>query len=603
MSTGSLKIQTSIVGGAVPLENVSYAIKNKNGEILHSGLTGENGESEVYSLETIQKFFSQNPNVRSQPYALYDVMLRKPGFRNVNKIDLQIFDGILTNLVINMQPLVSGEDDTGEDFVTPPQTVSLPTTSLGQVGTNIVVGELRDGTSPIILPSVVVPDYITVHLGTPSNTSAIDLRVKFIDYVKNVACSEIYPTWPQNSLITNINVIVTFALNRIYTEWYRARGFAYDITSSTTVDMAYVVNREIFQNVAELVDTFFNVYAYRQGFRNPYFTEFCNGTTATCNGLSQWGTVTDANNGLTPLQILRKYYPDDIDLTVAPSGVVQGSYPGVPLRLGSTGFSVSRIQQLLNRIRGNYPLIPAISVVDGVFNEETENAVKVFQKTFNLTNDGIVGISTWNKISQIFSAVTGLSELNGEGERIGLSPTPPTVVVKEGSRGADVTQLQFILDYIAQAYPDIDPPVIDSRFGESTKIAVESFQRRFGLTVDGIVGPTTWQKLYQVFKAVEDSIPSSVVPPIIPDVPDTTPPATTWPGEFFKLGSRGEDVRTIQSMLNNARKTYSAIPAVDEDGIFGPRTEEAVKVFQLFDGLDTDGIVGPKTWDALVELM
>ena len=353
--------------------------------------------------------------------------------------------------------------------------------------------------------------------------------------------------------------------------------------------MAYVRNREIYANISELVDGVFTVYAHRDSFRNPYFTEFCNGTTATCNGLSQWGTVTLANQGLSVLEILRYYYPNDLVLSNAPTGSVQNSYPGTPLRLGSSGVNVRRMQTFLNRIHRNYPLIPVINPVDGSFGRQTEQAVRVFQRTFNLTSDGVVGVSTWNKISQIYAAVTGLAELNAEGEFIGIGDTPPTSVLRQGSRGNDVLQLQYLLNYIAQFYPSVQTVTQDSVFGSVTANSVRSFQRLFGLSTDGVVGRATWNKLYQVYRTLQGDEPSGDTP--------------AWPGVYLRQGSTGSNVVTLQNLLNNARGIYVQIPYLTPDGIFGPNTTNAVRIFQREAGLTVDGVVGPATWNALTALL
>lgn len=262
-------------------------------------------------------------------------------------------------------------------------------------------------TEPYVSWQVVIPDPITVHLGAPGS-SASNVQVSFPDYVKNVASSEIYPTWPAVALTANIYAIITFALNRVYTEWYKARGYSFDITNSTAYDQYFVYGRPIYESISRIVDQIFNQYVRRQGQNAPYFTSFCNGTTATCQGLSQWGTVTLANQGLTPIQILRSYYPDDIEIveTNIITGIVN-SYPGVPLRTGSTGLDVQTIQTYLARIRRNYPAIPAITDEAGVFGDSTRAAVVKFQNVFNLAPDGIVGRSTWYKISSSTQPLPG----------------------------------------------------------------------------------------------------------------------------------------------------------------------------------------------------
>ncbi len=587
MGTGFLKITTTAGNGAEPVANASYIIKNKSGQILFSGMTDANGDSPTYTLEAPSEENSQSPSTGRSTYGLCDISIRQNDYQSIDKIDVQIYDGVTTVMAFNLEPYVEGQDDADQSFVTPPPGVTLPTTQYGQVGTD---GGFTPEQNGRVLSSVVVPDYITVHLGTPSSNAA-NIRVPFQDYIKNVVCSEIYPTWPTNALLANIAAIVTFALNRIYTEWYRSRGYNFDITNSTIYDMAYVRNREIYKNISELVDGVFTVYAHRDSFRNPYFTEFCNGTTATCNGLSQWGTVPLANQGLSVLEILRYYYPNDLVLSNAPTGSVQNSYPGSPLRLGASGIDVRRMQTFLNRIHRNYPLIPTIAPVDGNFGTQTQESVRVFQRTFNLTADGIVGVSTWNKISQIYAAVTGLAELNAEGEFIGIGNVPPTSILRQGSRGDDVLKLQFLLNYIAQFYSSVQTVTQDSVFGSVTANSVRSFQRQFGLSADGVVGQNTWNKLYQVYRTLQGDEG-------IDDGGNNNP----WPGVYLRQGSTGSNVVALQNLLNNARSTYAQIPYVTVDGIFGAGTDNAVRIFQRAAGLTVDGIVGPATWNALVVL-
>jgi peptidoglycan hydrolase-like protein with peptidoglycan-binding domain len=442
---------------------------------------------------------------------------------------------------------------------------------------------------------VFIPEYITVHLGTPTNSSARNITIKFIDYIKNVASSEIYPTWPTNSLIANIHCIVTFAINRVYTEWYRSRGFNFDITNSTAYDQYFVEGRNIFETISNITDSIFNVYARRFGFKNPYFTQYCNGTTSTCKGLSQWGTVDLAKAGKTPLEILHYYYPKDLEL-IATDNIqsIAASYPGVALRLGSNNENVRIMQNFLNRIRINYPLIPAISNPDGYFGPDTDAAVRAFQRTFNMTADGVIGKDTWNKILYIYVAVIRLAELDGEGIRIDIGKTPPTKVLSQGTSGEDVLQLQFILDAVAPYY-DLPPVVKEGKFGATTKNAVIEFQKAFKLTADGVVGASTWNKLYSVYRGVAETAPA---PPA-----EVVPPsgAPKYPGTALRLGSTGTDVRTMQSYLNAIRTVYGNIPQLTVDGSYGPATEAAVVAFQRQMLLSPDGVIGAVTWDKIVQ--
>ena len=261
-----------------------------------------------------------------------------------------------------------------------------------------------------------IPQQITVHLGPP-NSDAENVTVSFVDYVKNVASSEIYPTWDESALRANILAITSFALNRVYTEWYRSRGYNFDITNSTAYDQYFVNGRSIFENISRLADELFNDYLRRPGFVEPLAAKFCNGTTVTCEGLSQWGSENLAQQGLNSQEILRSYYGNVETVVNAPISGITSSYPGTPLRRGTSGPSVVTIQTELNRISQNYPAIPKISGVDGIFGAQTEAAVRKFQEIFNLSPDGIVGPATWYALVRIYVAVTSLAELRSQGQR------------------------------------------------------------------------------------------------------------------------------------------------------------------------------------------
>ena len=337
--------------------------------------------------------------------------------------------------------------------------------------------------------AVVVPEYITVHLGPP-DSNARNVTVPFVDYIKNVASSEIYPTWPESAIRANILAQISIALNRIYLEYYRSRGYDFDITNSTQYDQAFQYGRDYFSNISQIVDEIFNTYVVKQGTVQPYYTEYCDGINVTCPGLSQWGTVALANQGYSPYEILQYYYGDNIDLRRADIAPTFQTYPGYPLRLGDVENNVLEVQRWLNRIAQNYPSIPIIPNTDGSFGRTTENAVKQFQRIFNLTPDGIVGEATWYTIRRIYNAVKRLSELYSEGititEAERLFPYP----LRLGDRGQPVSIIQYYLKFLAQfnnTLPDIE---IDGIFGEGTENAVKTFQSEHGLTADGIVGVT-----------------------------------------------------------------------------------------------------------------
>lgn len=349
-----------------------------------------------------------------------------------------------------------------------------------------------------------VPQRITVHLGAPS-ASADNVTVSFSDYVKNVASSEIYPTWEESALRANILAIVSFALNRVYTEFYRSRGYDFDITSSTAYDQFFVRGRSFFSNVSRLVDELFNSYLRRPGFVEPLAAKFCNGTTVTCEGLSQWGSQALAQQGYNSTQILRSYYGDVEIVANAPVQDYVSSYPGTPLRRGSVGPNVVVIQTELNRISQNYPAIPKVSAVDGIFGAATENSVTAFQEIFNLTPDGVVGPATWYALVRLYTAVTSLSELRSQGQRfytIAWNKGRPLV---PGDRGIQVEHLQYMLRVLAAYISQIPSVAVDGIYGSASRSAVLAAQGYFSLPQTGTVDLTTWNEIYDQFAGIENA--------------------------------------------------------------------------------------------------
>ena len=347
-----------------------------------------------------------------------------------------------------------------------------------------------------------IPRNITVHLAGPS-TPAPNVTVPFIDYVKNVASSEIYPTWEESALTANILAIISFALNRVYTEFYRSQGYDFDITSSTAIDQKFINGRNYFDSVSRIVDTLFNDYLRRPGFVEPLAAKFCNGTTVTCEGLSQWGSQRLAQQGQNSVQILRNYYGDNIEIVRdAPLRGYTPSYPGTPLRPGSRGPNVVRAQVMLNRIGRNYPAIPKIPAVDGIFGPQTEAAVRKFQQIFGLSVDGIIGKATWYRLVRLYVGVNALSELESEGQTFYAVNWQDPGLLETGARGQQVRQLQFMLRVMAEYVDSIPSIQEDGIFGPRTREAVIAFQRFAGLTPDGIVGPATWKALYDRTSAI-----------------------------------------------------------------------------------------------------
>ena len=388
-----------------------------------------------------------------------------------------------------------------------------------------------------------IPQQITVHLGSP-NSDAENVTVSFSDYVKNVASSEIYPTWDESALRANILAIVSFALNRVYTEFYRSRGYDYDITNSTAFDQYFVKGRSFFDNVSRLVDELFNDYLRRPGFVEPLAAKFCNGTTVTCEGLSQWGSQYLAEQGYNSTEILENYYGDVEIVSNAPIQGITTSYPGTPLRRGTTGPSVVTIQTALNRISQSYPAIPKIPAVDGIFGSRTEAAVRKFQEVFNLAPDGIVGPSTWYALVRIFVAVTRLAELRSEGQRFYANSWATTDPIEQGDRGIKVEHLQYILSVLSAYIPEIPPLTIDGIFGNATRSAVIAAQRRFGLPQTGIVDFTTWDEIYDQFSGIENTtLRDDETFPYTEAIQGQTPPRNRYARTSTMTQFPGSDLR------------------------------------------------------------
>lgn len=436
-----------------------------------------------------------------------------------------------------------------------------------------------------------VPETITVHLGPP-DSEAENVTLPFLDYVANVASSEIFPTWPESAIRANMYAQVSFALNRIYTEYYRTRGYDFDITNSTAYDQYFVQGRDIFENIREIAGDLFNNYIRRMGSIEPLFAQYCNGTTVTCNGLSQWGTVELANQGYTPYEILTYYYGDNIELIRdAPIANMQ-SAPEVALRLGSANDDVRTVQIRLNRISSNFPSIPKIVQVDGIFGTDTEDAVRRFQEVFNLTPDGVVGKNTWYTIQNIYIGVKRLNDLNSEGISLEEVTQQYPGTLEVGSSGNAVYNLQYFISYVSQFYETIPAVAIDGVYGESTRAAVEAVQRTFGLPVDGVVGERTWNELYRAYTGIVNTIPLEYVEGF------TVP----YGGVPLRIGADSESVRLLQQYLNYIANTYPKIPQINPTGYFGPRTQEAVIAFQNLAGITPTGVVSATTWTAITEL-
>ena len=437
-----------------------------------------------------------------------------------------------------------------------------------------------------------VPQYITVHLGAP-DSDAPNVTVPFADYIKNVASSEIYPTWPENAIRANVYAQVSYTLNRIYTDYYRSRGYNFDITNSIANDQSYVNGRDIFENISRIVDELFNDYIVVGNSVEPYFAAYCDGRELRCEGLEQWGTVPLAEQGLTPYEILQRFYGNDINIVSnAPVGDRRETWDGRTLGFGDIGNSVQQIQIRLNRISKNYSGIPKIPLVNGIFDESTEEAVRAFQRAFNLAEDGLVGKSTWYSIQRIYSAVKRLNDLASEGITLQETTNLFNSFLSEGDTGSEVFELQYLLALVSEFNNEIPTISVDGIFGPGTRQALEAFQRVYGLNVTGETDINTWDRLYREYIGTLTSLPAGFFG-------STTLP---YQGRVLRLGVEGDDVRALQEYLNFISNTYTRIPKITVDGVFGGQTQAAVTVFKEIFGLDPTPIVSASTWDEITSV-
>ena len=578
MATGILRIQAFAARQSSPMEGVAITLTG-DGFTVHR-ITDAAGNAGDYPIPTPACALSLDENNTAQPYAVCSLTASKSGYRTVRIQGIQIFPGQVTLAQPEMIPATEDDrDPPNEPVVIPPHSLFS-----GKGGS----GPAPTVPCPRILDRVIIPKTITVHLGRPA-ASAQNVTVSFRNYIANVASSEVYPTWPEQALRANIHCQISLALNRIYTEWYPSKGYRFNITNSTSYDQYYVHGRTVFEVMTRLTDDIFNTYIRKTGTVNPYYAEYCDGKSVTCPGLKQWGTVTLAKQGKNALQILKHYYGSNIEIVRTHNiQSIPQSYPGSPLRQGSTGSAVFTLQRQLNRIAKDYPFLGQRKA-DGVFGPKMTATVKAFQKQFNLTADGVVGRSTWYKISYIYVSVKDLAELTSEGETASGTLSDGTwngTTLRQGSTGAAVEQLQFWLNTLAQYESALPSVAVDGIFGSGTAAAVRAFQRRYGLTVDGVVGRTTWKQLYDEFRSIQSD--------------NGTPNA--YPGTPLRKGASGQNVRLVQFWLKIARTVYASLHSLTVDGRFGASTEAAVRKFQSYFGLTSDGVVGRTTWNKLYEV-
>ncbi len=430
-----------------------------------------------------------------------------------------------------------------------------------------------------------IPSEITVHLGTPGS-DAPNVTVTFPDYVKNVASSEIYPTWEPSALRSNILAIISYAANRVYTEYYRSRGYNFDITNSTAYDQKFVNGRNFFDSVVTIVDEIFNSYLRRQGFVEPLSASFCNGTTVTCDGMSQWGSQNLALQGYNSVEILQAYYGDNVEIVVgAPVQDIIPSYPGTPIRKGDISEYVVVIQVSLNRISQNYPAIPKVNPVNGIFEDSTEASVLEFQRIFDLAVDGIVGNATWYKLVYLYVGVNQLNDLQSQGQTFyALNWQPPETTLTVGSTGEKVGQLQHMLAVGAFFITSVPTVALTGVYGEDTRQSVEAFQQYSGMEQTGEVDTATWNAIYNTYMGIDQTVFANM--PLFPFDNEPAPAST---------------VAQLQSQLKAVSAMYPGLPQPSSSGQYDRRTQMCVAQTQSVLGLPRSGKVDPALKTALVK--
>lgn len=444
----------------------------------------------------------------------------------------------------------------------------------------------------IMINSPIIPTYITVHLGSPDD-NARNITVPFIEYIKNVASGEIYPNWPIDAIKSNILAQISFALNRIYNEWYPSKGYDFDITNSPSYDQSFSENRQFFETVSLVVDDFFNDYLVRNGQVQPLFARYCDGRISTCDGLSQWGSVTLANQGKSPLEILRFYYGN---VNIVYNALVSDntpSFPGFNIELGTAGDFVREINRQLNRIGQNYPAIPVILNDSPFFTVETENAVKKFQEIFNLKVSGIVDKSTWYKIKYIYNAVKKISDLYSEGINIDEASLLFNRELKLGDVGSYIRTLNYLLNVVSYFDPEI--VFLDLKgeeFTKETEDVVKSFQKKYNINTNGVVDRETWRILRNIYRQTIRNLPSEYY----------TVLNEFYPGRFLSYGMSGDDIINLQRFLYIICRNTRSIPGVVVNGTFDRLTENSIKSIQRRYNLDETGVVSPSVWYRIVEL-
>lgn len=496
MGKGFIKVQLFSAKNIMPVigANIyfiaSEAVEFEDGKIL---VTDECGISKTVTVNTPDRAVGENPAATDIPYATYDVYVRAKGFRDAAVEGVQVFPDEVTIQNIEMIPTKKKRafmEEAEFTYIPPHQLLVLNPRDK-------VEGEKSGGAGNAAL---IIPESITVHLGAP-NSYAENITLSFPDYIKNVASSEIYPTWPEEALRANIYAEITFAINRVQNGWYKKLGYAFDITNCVAYDQAFVMGRNIYENISRIVDEIFNEYIQDKGEKAPILAACCSGTTVACKGLSQWGTVALANNRSKAIDILKNYFGENIGIEkIYDIQGVSEPYVGDELQYGAKGKLVESLQNKLNKIGEKYSSFSKIKLLTGEFDEATRKSVESFQEIFSLQPTGSVNRITWYKIYSVSRAIQAMADIKEEGGKEYNTGVSPEYLLRYGDSGAAVREFQCYLSLISCYYSVIPPVNINGDFDLNTKAAVLAFQKKFdNIDVDGIVGKQTWDKIYQVY--------------------------------------------------------------------------------------------------------
>ena len=407
---GRLLVSVTSSVGFIPIKNATVKIyaerqsADQERVLVETLNTNESGQTDRVDLPTPPRSLSQEPS-EIRPYAEYDMEISAEGYEPVSITGSEVMSDELAVQNVEMNP-IEEPNLVQSDILIPDHTL------YGEYEAKIPEEEIKEvnESGEIVLSRVVIPEYVVVHDGRPEDRSAKNYYVRYKDYIKNVASSEIYSTWPEQAIYANVLCIMSFTLNRVYTEFYRGKGYDFTITSNTAFDQKWIYGRNIYENISYVVDSIFNNYLSRPGVTQPIFTSYCDGNRVTCKGLSQWGSKYLADQGYSAIEIIRYYYGNDMFINSTNySAGIPSSYPGYDLTVGSRGAKVLQMQQQLNRIAQNYPAIPKIAA-DGIFGVNTKRAVQTFQGIFLLPQSGIVDYPTWYQISNVYVAVTRIAE-------------------------------------------------------------------------------------------------------------------------------------------------------------------------------------------------